>query len=110
MANDLVNWVVLLGIPLLIAIAGAAVLILLVLVIFHFRTKKRTDSLELLYQKLRELCRINHDPRRSELWRSGIPYAPSLANVLRLTDLIKENVLKKEESRKEIGAAGAGEA
>jgi len=81
MASDLVDILLLIGVPVLVAIAGAALLVLVILVFFHFRTKGRIDSLELLFKKHRDLCLINYDPRKRVLYRSAVPFMPGMTEV-----------------------------
>lgn len=72
MANDLVQMLVLFGIPTVILVLFVLSLVFIIAIFFHFRSKQRVDSLKLLFVEMVELAKVNYDPNMLELYRLDV--------------------------------------
>lgn len=73
MANAIIQFLVLFGIPFIVCSIIALFILLIVLIFFHFRKPKRVDALKLIYSEIVELAKINRDWRMIRLYRLDMP-------------------------------------
>ena len=72
MANDLVQMLVLFGIPTVILVLFALSLVFIIALFFHFRSKRKIDSLKVLFSEMVELAKVNYDPNMLALYRLDV--------------------------------------
>lgn len=72
MANTIVQMLVLFGIPTVILILFTLSLVFVIAIFFHFRSKRRVDSLKLLFSEMVDLAKVNYDPNMLELYRLDV--------------------------------------
>lgn len=73
MANSIIQFLVLFGIPTIVISLVVSFIILIIILFFHFRKPKRIDALKLIYNDIVELAKVNRDWRMIHLYRLDMP-------------------------------------
>lgn len=72
MANNIVQMLVLFGIPTVMLVLFVLSIVFIIALFSHFRSKRRVDSLKLLFSEMVELAKVNYDPNMLELYRLDV--------------------------------------
>lgn len=70
MANSIAQMIVFLGVPTIAVALFTLLVVLIVALFFHFRSRERIDALKLIFIEMVELAKVNREPHMLELYRT----------------------------------------